>query len=532
MPSFRYLTPAQIETLEDEYMQSEGIDTRELVRRVGSALSSELYFFQYDMYRGPSAAAKKVSVVCGWGLNGADGWETAVHLQRQYGIRTTVITLVSPDELEGVAYEVAQDAIAEGLSWIEVPLHDRTDMLRDLLVEADIVVDAIFGRNFSAPLGPDFAHVCQTINASMKMVVSIDVPSGVSVKNAEVDRSAVNAGFTFSLFAVHKAFLQEGPFLSTIMFKVEDFGSRELQDRLFADAPKMYTDDALRPALPFPAFDANKYTRGRVLIVAGSKQYTGAAVLATKAATLCGPGYVTLACPESLVPIMQHHLVTAPVVGLPETDSGGLGIEAFERLESLSEAADAVLIGPGLGRHTETLALVRRLVAELVTPLVLDADALFAFKGNPEALSHSRALITITPHEGELASLIDSTSTAVVADPISSAKKLSYENTVVLLKGHNSYLIGRDECSADLFSPPMLATAGTGDVLAGMVTAFIAQRVPAYMSSLLGVRIQGIAAKSSLRKVGPISVTALSVLEAIPEAIGVLMSGRWPSKNE
>lgn len=532
MPSFRYLKPEQIEELESEYMKREGIDGREMVRRVGTALASELYFFPYEMYRGPKAENKKVCVVCGWGVNGADGWETAAALVRQYGIKASVISLVSPDELEGLAWEVAQDAITQGVNWIEVPLGDESRMLEGLLAEADIVVDAIFGRNFHEPLGPDFARVCETINRSNRIVVSIDVASGVSVHTGIVNPYAVKAAFTFLLFAVHHAYLKKEPFLSTVMFKVEDFGTHELQNWLFDDAPKMYTEDSLAPFLPFPDHDDNKYTRGRVLIVAGSKEYTGAAVLSSLAATNAGAGYVRLVCPASIVSTMQAHLVTVPVAGLAETNEGTLSLDAFAEIEELARRADTLLIGPGLGRNADTAALVRKLVSELSLPIVLDADALNAFIGHTDELAASRALLTLTPHEGELARLIDVTSEAVRGRPLESARKLAGENRVVLLKGPTSYIVGRDECAADVFAPPMLATAGTGDVLAGMISAFIAQRVSPYMASLLGVNLLGTAAKAALRKRGPISVTALSVLERLPDAVSVLLTGRWMPHDE
>lgn len=525
MARYRFLTPEQIDKLEREYSERENLDVTELVRRVGQAFAQELFFFDYDFYRGPKSGQKRVTFVCGWGNNAADGWATATQLHKQYGIKTTVVTLVSPEELEGPVYELAHEAMRAGVNWVEVPLHDKTGLLAGVLEDADIVVDAILGRNCRLPLGPDLARVTAAINSSYKVLLSIDIPTGVCVRTGEVDPYAVKPVYTYSLFAAHYVLMQEHPLTSTYMFKVEDFGTQELQDTLFADAPKMYTNPSFMPMIPIPAFDANKYTRGRVLVIAGSQEYTGAAVLTTLAASTSGAGYVKLACPWSIVPIMQTHIVTAPVVGLPETASGGLSLDAFDELERLSEEADAVVIGPGLGRDPETLRLVQRFVAEATTPLVLDADALYAFNQNPEALERSRALITLTPHAGELARLVNASSQEVAQSPLEYAKKLVFENTVVLLKGPTSYLVNAEESSADLFAPPMLATAGSGDVLAGMIGAFMAQRLTPYFATALAVRLHGAAAKEAAEMLGPISVTALAVLNAIPAAVGLFMRG-------
>jgi len=255
-----------------------------------------------------------------------------------------------------------------------------------------------------------------------------------------------------------------------------------------------------------PAEDANKYSRGRLLVVAGSEQYPGAAILTSLAATRSGAGYVTLAAPKSIVPIAQANLLTAPVVGLPTDDRGGLALRASTDLLELMDRADALVIGPGLGSSAQSAELVRYLVKQSQLPLVLDADGLNAFVGHAEKLQRTTVPLILTPHEGELKRL-------------GTIEALASERCIVVAKGPATIISNGTEAVRDDTGPSSLASAGTGDVLAGTIGALLCQGLDALSAALLGVRIHSTAAILATEALTSCCMMATDVIEYIPHAV-------------
>ena len=267
-----------------------------------------------------------------------------------------------------------------------------------------------------------------------------------------------------------------------------------IDDRLCADL------------LPEPAKNANKYSRGCLLVIAGSTHYPGAAILTTLAACRSGAGYVTLAVPEPVVPIAQSHLLTAPVVGFRSDSGGGFARTAYEHLTQMIDACDAIVMGPGMGRDSQAASLVRKVVTTCPVPLVLDADGLNAFEGHVDDLCMAKTRMILTPHAGELARL-------------GTVDTLAAPSRVVVAKGPDTVISDGVREVVDQTGPPSLATAGTGDVLAGLIGGFVCQGLGIFDAAALGVKLHSTAARLAVKQTTSCGMIATDVINFIPRAM-------------
>jgi len=473
-----------------------------------------------------------IAVVCGPGNNGGDGWVAARVLHSQ-GHKVTVYTTQHPNKAEGLLAEIIYEATSAGVHWEYWEVAPGPDVFNTY----GVLVDALLGIGCHIPLKSEpgeLGYWCRMMNQSRPPVVAVDVPTGVSGDNGQADENAILAEATVTMLAAKVGLALAPAARHTGDVIVADLGVAAdfLQD--FLDMPAVYVDQEYALQLPLPTFDANKYSRGRVLIIAGSRAYPGAAIMATLAACRCGAGYVQLATPASVAMLARTHLLTAPVIELPETRMGLInGPRALDTLLELIAQADSVLIGPGLGRDERLFELVRRLVfderSEIIeTPIVVDADALQAFAGHPEQLTvmpPTRRPIVLTPHSGEAARLLGRPLSAreALSRAVSLARELAGSSTTCVFKGPSTIIASPRGTIIDSQGPPTLATAGTGDVLAGMIVALLAQGLEPRSATALAVRLQAHSAALATEDLTPLAVTALDVIENIPDAARTLM---------
>ena len=419
------------------------------------------------------AASQRWTVVCGGGSNGGDGRIAARHLE------------------------------AAGR---EVRVVDATSGATDL-GDPEVIVDALFGTGFSGEPRADAAALIQRINASPAHVVAVDLPSGVDASTGEVAGAAVRADATVT-FHGRKLGLVVAPgrFHAGVVL-VADIGLHhdETQHRLVGP-------ELLR-VVPRRHEGDNKYTAGHVLVVGGSRGLTGAPCLAALAAMRSDAGYVTVAAPESTLPVLEQRLLEAVKRPLPD-DDGVVGEGAADAVLELAKKATALAIGPGLGRGPGPQELVRRVLAERELPAVVDADALFELE--PGDWPAPRVL---TPHEGELARLLGRDSKDVVAQRVAAVREAAEKfGCVVLLKGPDTLVAapgrGLLVCALGL---PSLATAGTGDVLTGIVAAFLAKGVEAQVAAAAAAAAQQLASVEATQRAGLI---ASDLLDALPRVLG------------
>ena len=299
-----------------------------------------------------------------------------------------------------------------------------------------------------------------------------------------------------------------------------------------------YTDADLGALLPLPKADHNKYSRGRVSIIAGSRRYAGAALLATLAATRSGAGYVTLATTASAAAAARVQAPTVPVLELPEDEEASGGIFADDTVaydvRELTIHSDAVLIGPGLGRDRDLMALVRELVIDLAATadsdnkkpaIVLDADALFAFSGEHLDALPREYPIVLTPHSGELERLLSA------HEPVKAIDEAVAGGCVFVAKGPRTTIWASRSAVTEEGAPSSLATAGSGDVLAGIITALLAQGLEASQAALLGVRLQTKAALAATADKTPLCMNARDLIDYLPVAAGMLLKAAGGDKE-
>lgn len=557
----RVLTTEQVREVELRAAAAQGISPRQLMLTAGTALAEAVQFelaeieaeradaeerMEFDGHGGLRTSITSISagdrrtggrgraprprvvVVCGPGNNGGDGWAAAWALHRR-GVPVTVYTVVEPSAVQGTAADIAYEAVSAGVPW----LYRETPDGPNPFAHAALVVDALLGIGASLPLREPIRSWAEAINRAGLPVIAADIPTGIDADTGEADGAAVVAARTVTFIAPKLGTVFAPGALHAGVTDIIDLGIAPQLIGEYRTAPELYSDRELGRGIPLPQYHHNKFTRGRLLIVAGSPAYTGAAVLAAHAAGRSGAGYVTVAAPVSVVPTLQTHLLTAPVVGLPVSRDGSLSPRAAGPLRDLAATADAVLIGPGLDRAPATIQLVRDLVVAIsaenaaspayAKPILLDADGLNAFAGAAHLLRDHVGPLVLTPHAGELARLVESTGDLIAADPLAAAGILAGDGRTVVLKGSTTVVDSGRYRSLDSSASPALATAGTGDVLAGTVGALLCQRVDPYLAACIGVRIQARASVIAAEELTPVSVTALDVVDYIPFAVADLL---------
>jgi NAD(P)H-hydrate epimerase len=417
--------------------------------------------------------ARRWTIVCGGGSNGGDGRVMARRLDAAG--RETRIVDAKAGETE--------------------------------LGDGDVIVDALFGTGFAGEPREDAAALIARMNAAAAPVFAIDLPSGVDASTGEVAGAAVDAAATVT-FHGRKVGLVVAPGrfhagevdVADIGLEPAETEHRLVGARLLREVPRRGEAD-------------NKYTAGHVLVVGGSRGLTGAPSLAAMAAMRADAGYVTVAAPASTLPVLEQRLLEAVKRPLPEQQ--GVVMEgAADVVLELARKASAIALGPGLGRGPGPHELVRRVLAEVELPVVVDADALYELE--PGDWPGPRVL---TPHEGELARLLGRESKEIAAHRLASVREAAERyRCVVLLKGADSLIAapGRGVLVSAL-GLPSLATAGTGDVLTGIVAAFLAKGMEPQLATACAAAAHGLASIEAPQRTG---LVASDLIEALPRVFG------------
>lgn len=469
-------------------------------------------------------SAKSAVAVCGPGNNGGDGL-AAARLLAERGLSVEVFTLGDPDSYRGDAARNASRARAAGLEL--TPLSGRgADLnLKRALTKAGAVVDALFGTGLTRALSGMAARAVKTINAAGQPVVAADLPSGLSADTGRLLGPAIEARLTVAFAAAKPAhvFWPARGVCGRVV--VRDIGiPRRL---LLARAGPLVLPEErdIRSWLPPRHADTHKGDFGRLAIVAGSRGKAGAAVLAARAALRAGVGLVTVFCPASIESAVVAALPEAMTRGLPEED-GALAESASGPLLEALEGFDAAAAGPGLGTAPGTIRLVEHLLAARC-PLVGDADALNAFTGRPRAFSRRPAETILTPHPGEAGRLLGTSSAAVQKDRLAAGTKLARATgSVVLLKGASSLTCAPSgRVTVNPTGTPLMATAGSGDVLTGAIGALLAAGLNAERAAVAAAYLHGSAGERLSESLGDAGLLARELADALPLARLALRAG-------
>ena len=479
-------TAEEIRAAEARY----GGATIELMERAGRATA--------DVVAREYPNARSISVWCGTGANGGDGFVVA-RLLREAGRDVDVVLLGSEDRVRGDAAENLRRAREAGVPFVDAP------------AAPDVVVDALFGTGFSGAPRREAAERIQALNDVAVPVISVDVPSGVDASTGEVAGAAIEATKTVTFHAPKVGLVVAPGRFHAGEVEVADIGVEETQTR-----HRRVTADILE-LVPRRGPRDNKYSAGSVLVVGGSRGMTGALVLAAEAAFRAGAGYVRVCFPAALETIVEAHLVEAVKTPCACDEKGRFLADAADAIVRAAARAGAVALGTGLGRSDETRELVRRLLERLDVPLVLDADALWAVAEHHEWVFSRHAPTVLTPHEGELARLLGRESAWVAARRLRAATEAADDlGATILLKGADTIVAapGRPTLVCDLGNPG-LATAGSGDVLTGIATAFLAKRMEREVAAGAAAAAGGAAAMLAAERVGTAGMIARDVVEAL-----------------
>jgi hydroxyethylthiazole kinase-like uncharacterized protein yjeF len=517
--SIRLPTPAEMAVLERRCQDEHGISVQALMEEAGRRTAE----VARRLLR--SRGGRRCTVVAGKGNNGGDGLVAARHLAQDCPLR---VLLVAPAaDLRGpLAAHLA--ALRERHVRVDEAAGLDPGDLQAALRDADLLIDAIFGTGFRGPAEGLPAAVIRAANAAGVPILAVDVPSGADAATGRADEPCIRAAATVAMAL---------PKIGTVLYPAAERTGRlfvadiGIPPALVADArieTALATAGWVDAALPRRPPDSHKGRFGHVAILGGARGYAGAPVLAARGAIRAGAGLVTIGLPSSLAAIPGASLPEAMTRPLPESEAGTLTGRGYEEAAAFASAMDVVAVGPGLSRHPETAALVRRLLPALDgQPVVLDADGLNFFAGAARDLREVRGPLVITPHPGEMARLLGCETAEVQRDRLGAARRAARETGgVAILKGARTVVA--DEGGRAFIIPTgnaAMATGGMGDVLTGAVAALLGARLPAFEAAACAAYLHGLAGDLAARDRGEAGLLAHEVADQLPRALARVRAG-------
>jgi NAD(P)H-hydrate epimerase len=501
----------------------------------------------------------RIIVLVGPGNNGGDGLVCARHLQEMGALVDTYIW--KRDIQRDANYQLLQEQRAR-CHW---RAQDRDlGTLRGLLAETDVIIDALLGTGVNKPLNEELrellgvvretasaraARPIPTLRSTTALsiaapktkpwIVAVDVPSGVNCDTGEADPATLTADLTvtFGYPKIGQFYFPAAAYLGELW--IADIG---LPATLDAGSVELITAESVREMLPVRPLNAHKGSFGKAMVTAGSANYVGAAYLASAAATRAGAGLVTLALASSLHTILAAKLTECTYLLLPD-DRGALVPGGVKLIQEHLKGYGALLLGPGLGRDPKTVEFARELLgirapftaprlgflpdaaaggANLaLPPLVIDADGLNALADTPEWWTTLPREAILTPHPGEMSRLLKCSIEEVEQNRLQTAQRAAAKwGQIVILKGAHTVIAAPDGRAAiSPFSNPGLASAGTGDVLAGVIVGLLAQGCAPFAAAVAGVYVHGLAGEMARQEFGDAGMTAGDLLPLLPKAI-------------
>ncbi len=483
-----------------------GIHEQLLMENAGESAAITL-LNQFDKH------ADSFLVVCGAGNNGGDGLVVARKLHsNQLPVR--VVIFGDPEKYGGAALQNFR--ITQKIN-LEIAVNPKIKTFRQMISEAAVLIDALFGTGIDREISGIYREIITEINVCQKPVVSLDIPSGVNGDTGEIMGTCVNASMTVTFGLpkygnlLYPGFQHGGQlYLTHISFPPEMYMHKEFI---------VETNDPIK--LPGRAGDAHKGICGKVLFIAGAANYLGAPYLAAGTFLRTGGGLAYLATPEQVAPFIGaggHEIVFVPQI---QTDTGSIARVNLETLLAFSEQVDMVVIGPGLSLHPETQQLVRDIAVAVKKPLLVDGDGLTAIAQNPELLRKRTASTILTPHPGEMARLVGTDKPGYAENKISLVQQQARRlNSILVLKGAHS-LIGYPDGKIyiNMSGNAGMATAGSGDVLTGVIAGLYGIGYGIETAVRMGVFIHGAAGDIAAEKTGEDGLIAGDIMAAVPQTM-------------
>src|SRR5215831_12080492 len=503
-PTMRVLNAAQMREADRRTIEDIGIPSLVLMENAGRQVVAAIEAIHPDLLDG------QVAVLCGRGNNGGDGFVVA-RTMLQRGVDVSVFLIGQVSDVRGDARTNLDVLGRLGVTVVEIADGQAWELHLSEVRDCDLIIDAIFGTGLNAPVHGLIESVIADINASGIPVVAIDLPSGLSADTPDPIGASVEAGTTVTLAAPKLPLVLPPAENRAGDIVIADIGiPNDVVDDLDGPRLELLTRSSMRELISPRTPESHKGDFGHVLIVAGSLGKTGAAHLSAMGALRSGAGLVTVATPSECLPIVAAMAPEYMTVAL-----GGID-------ELIEMARDVIAIGPGLGQAASTRTLVKALVEQATAPLVIDADGLNAFADDPDRLTGREGRdVIITPHPGEMARLVRMSTDEVQASRLDIARNFAVGHHVyVVLKGHRTLIAAPDgKVFINPTGNPGMATGGTGDVLTGMIAAWLAQLLDAEAACKLAVYLHGMAGDLADADCGDVALLAGDLVLHIGDAV-------------
>ena len=468
----KILTASQMGTVDRLTTRDCGLPSLLLMENAGLNLYQVL-----KSHFGERLAGRSTVILCGKGNNGGDGLVLARQLARRES-SPAVVLFCRPGQMRGDAAVQLKAYRKSGGEVVSVTSREEWKEVAPILGNCRILVDALLGTGLGRPVTGLLAQVVRDVNGSGSLVLAVDIPTGTPSDGIRPIGPSVRAHATVTFTA---------PKIAHILHREpETFGQIYVTPigtpSQILDTPDHFLNlmmpARIRAVLPARKTFSHKGTFGHVAVIAGSRGKTGAGALASRAALRSGSGLVTGLAPDAVQPLMASFQPEIMTEGVPSTPAGTLASSGIDRILELLEGKDAAGLGPGLTTEKETVDVVRRLTREAEVPLVLDADALNAFAGQAHELVNLKGQpLVVTPHPGEFARLTEHSIPQITENGISIAREFARDrNLWLVLKGFRTLVASPDgQVYACPLGNPGMATAGSGDVLTGVITSFLGQ---------------------------------------------------------
>ncbi len=513
----KLVTGEEMRLIDRIAIEEYGIPEILLMEAAGNAVAEEL---ENEINH---CSKNKIVIICGRGNNGGDGFVAARRLFMK-GYRVKVYLLSPIEGIQGAA-KTNLDILLK----LDCPMEavNTIDALRKEAPEADILVDCILGTGLEGEVGPLFAEAIEIINSSPVPVISVDIPSGAIADNGGISQAVVKANKTICL---------QLPKLGNMIYPAAEYNGeliiREIGIPFSAFnrsefTKNLITKESVKEILPQRLGNTHKGTYGNAILVAGSAGMTGAAILSANAAMRVGAGIVRLAAPEGVNSVLESRLTEVITIPLRETKKGYMGIEDIDKVTALLKISNAIAIGPGSGTTLEIENLLRNVLEVSDIPVVIDADGLNVLAQKMDLLSLAVAPVILTPHPKEFSRLtglsVEEINRNRIETAVAFAKKWGVH---LILKGARTVVAyPNGEVFINNTGNPGMATAGSGDVLTGMLAGLLAQGIAPERAALAAVYLHGKAGDFAAADKGEYSVVAGDIVEAISTVMKELHNG-------
>ena len=499
--------------VEQKAMES-GISQQRLMENAGSSVAKEIRN-RFD------CNGLKVTLLCGSGNNGGDGYVAARRLY-QDGAEVSVILA------DGLPKSDAAKEAFQFVKGLEIPIYDGNDnfdLCSNLLLNCDVIVDAIYGFGFHGTLSTYVARLTKLANISKAFTVSVDLPSGTDCDGAICAENTINADLTVTFISMKPCHILYPAVKNCGQIKVVDIGVPK--DAYIQPSIHTITEDIVKTLIPARQPDGHKGTFGTLHSVCGSYGMCGAAEFSAKAAMKSGAGLVRMSVSDSVYKILATRMAE-PVYSIctPEGEDN-LNLQSVRGVLKDIKKADCVLIGCGSGNTSVTYALLENIIETAQIPVVRDADGINALSQNIDILRNANCEIVLTPHYGEMARLCGLSVDELMTDRIGLGKKFASEYGVTLvLKGANTLVFSPDgRIYVNQNGNDGMATAGSGDMLAGIIAGLVCQGALAFDGAMAGVYIHALSGDITAKQMTSYSMTVADMLANLHLAFAILTRG-------